>query len=149
MLRWIRKHLALRAYRRRLGPALVLKYGKQKTYSIDQVRETATAVRLDLDYICYGYAAHCASDAFSAHHTEIGQHCDQQAMREEMGWWYADPVEHFHHGHGHHEAGGSSGHDTHHHDTHHHDTHHHDGGGFDGGGHHGGGGGFDGGGHHH
>jgi hypothetical protein len=157
MLRWIRKRLALRAYRRRLGPALVRKYGKRTTYSIDQVRETAAAERLNLDYVCYGYAAFCSSDTFSSHHEAIKQVCDWQAMREEIGWWYADPAEHFDHGHRHDQVGGWGGYDTHHahahdpHDTqHHHDAHHHDSGsGFDGGGHHDGGSGFDGGGHHH
>jgi hypothetical protein len=145
MLRWIRKRLALRAYRRRLGPALVGRYGKQETYSVDQVRETAAAEQLNLDYVCYGYAAFCHRDDFSAHHTAIGQVCDWQAMREEIGWWHVDPAQHFEHGHEHHGGDGWGGHDTHHHDgTHdHHDVHHHDGGGgFDGGG-------FDGGGHHH
>jgi hypothetical protein len=133
MFRWIRQKLALRSYRGRLGKALVARYGREKRYTVNQVRATVEKLGLDADYICYAYAAYCERSDFDAHHAAIGESCDWAEMRDEMASSHGfSPSEHF--------AGGDHVYDHHHH----HDVgdHHHGdwGGGHDG---------HSGGGHHH
>jgi hypothetical protein len=134
MLRWLRKLLALRAYRRKLGPLLRERYGRARFYSVAQVRTTVGLGGFSTEYICYAYAGYCEPADFAQHHAEIGQTCDWASMREELAGHHPGAAEH-HVGFesDHHHGGDHSGFD-----------HHDHGGGFDGG-HHGGG--FDGG-HH-
>ena len=127
MWRWIQKRLALRSYRKQLGPALVRRYGREKSYTVNQVRVTAETLGMNMDFVCYALAEYCAQDAFDAHHAAAGEHCDWTGMRQEIeaSW-----------GVGHHHATEHGFGDSHHgadDGGHHHDGGHHDGGG---GGHH-------------
>ena len=84
MFKWIRKRLALRSYRRKLGPALLARYGRAKHYSVNQIRVTADKLGLDTDYICYAYACFSERAAFEEHHVMLGESCDWGAMRSEV-----------------------------------------------------------------
>jgi hypothetical protein len=128
VLGWIRKRLTLRSYRRKLGPALVKRYGRERFYSVNQIRTTVDKLGLNTDYICYAYAEYCTRDDFDAHHVSTGEACDWTEMREEWSssWGVGD------HHYSVSEHGGHYG-DSHHHDDSY-DGHH--GGGHDGGHHH-------------
>jgi uncharacterized protein DUF6559 len=128
VLRWIRKRLALRGYRRKLGPSLVKRYGRERYYTVNQVRVTVEKLGLNTDYICYAFADFCSREDFDAHHASTGEACDWAAMREELtsSWGIGD----------HHHHAADHGYDDGHHDYHHDDGGHHDGGFHDGGGHH-------------
>ena len=73
------------SYRRRLGRALVERYGKERTYSVNQVRVTAEKVGLDVEYIDYAYAAYCGRKLYEEHHTSLGEVCNWAAVRAEVG----------------------------------------------------------------
>ena len=129
MWRWLSKYFALRSYRRKLGPALLRRYGRQRHYSVNQVRVTAEKLGLNLDYVCYGIAGFCGEQAFNEYHVGIGEACNYEHMREEVARHHiADSM--LSHGHG----GYDHGHDdSGQHDTGHtHDSGHgHDSGGHD------------------
>jgi hypothetical protein len=109
LMKWIRKQLALRRYRR-LRPSLESKYGWRVSYSKDQVSAVAAEHGLDLDFVDF-YVA------------------------DEVARLQADDANHHdsHHHDSHHHD--SHHHDSHHHHTDH-NSGSHGGGSFDGGGHH-------------
>jgi hypothetical protein len=141
MIGIIRRRLAIRSYRKRLGPYLERHFGWRVNYTPKEVRSGASALCLSLSDLCYAYAMFCTPDDFAAHHAETGQHCDYATMHAETmsfgtgyhgdsssshhdssgGWFGSDSYgsggDHGHHG-GHDSGGG------------------HDGGGGDGGGSH-------------
>ncbi len=124
MWRWIQKRLALRSYRRRLGPALAKRYGREPHYTVAQIRVTADQLRLDTRFMCYAFADYCSQDAFDAHHAATGEACDWAAMRHELGsmWGIGE-----HHAAGHFDPTADHGYFDHGHDVGH-DTGHHGGG---------------------
>jgi hypothetical protein len=123
MLNWLRKRLALRAYRRKLAPALIHRYGREKHYTPAQVRKTVEALALSADYVCYALAAFCDRDSFDAHHAAVGETCNWTEMRGELTASHSFSIGDHHLGHSLH-----ADHDHHQHS--HHDTgHHHDGSG--------------------
>jgi hypothetical protein len=128
-MEWIWKRLALRSYRRKLGPALVKRYGRERHYTVNQVRKTAETLGLNTDYLCYAYADYCSESEFDIHHASIGEACDWGAMREELdsSWGVGDS----------HVLGDHGGDHGGHYDYGHvDDGGHHHGGGYDGDGHH-------------
>ena len=130
MLRWIRKRLALRSYRRKLGPALVARYGRERHYTVHQVRATADKLGLATAYLCFAYADYCSHYDFDAHHRSTGEACDWAEMRHELASSWGV-------GH-HHDFGANHGFGEHHADGDHdgHGHHGHDHGGHDAGGDH-------------
>jgi hypothetical protein len=85
LLQSFRRRKAIRAYRRRLGPALKKRYGKQATYTPGQVRKTAYGIGCPTDQLCYAYSMYCSQEDFQVHHAAIGVHCDYDSMRAEVG----------------------------------------------------------------
>lgn len=84
MIRAIKKHLAIRSYRNKLGPWLEQHCGWHATYSPKQVRSGASSLGLAIDPLCYAYAMFCTHSDFDAHHTASGEACDYDAMRSEI-----------------------------------------------------------------
>ncbi len=125
MIRWLQKRLALRRYRRELGPSLVARYGRERHYTVNQVRKTAEVLGLNTDYLCYAYADYCSRADFDAHHASTGETCDWEAMREEIAssWGVGHHALAGHHGHQHDDH---ADHGAHHHHDHHHGGGHHD-----------------------
>lgn len=76
------KKQAVKAYIRDLGPALQKKYGRSPNYSPQQVRETALASALSIDYMCWAFLLYCSQPAFQSIHSAAGEICDYTAMRE-------------------------------------------------------------------
>jgi hypothetical protein len=121
MLSWIRRRLALRRYRRRLGPALVRRYGRERHYTINQVRATVDTLGLDTSYVCYAFAAFCEQAAFEAHHAALGEVCDWATMHHAATAHHVVDYSGVDHSFDH-EIGDHLG-DFHHHPGH--DGHHH------------------------
>lgn len=84
MIRAIKKHLAIRSYRNKLGPWLERNYGWRATYSPKQVRSGASTLNLATDSLCYAYAMFCSRSDFEAHHAASGEACDYDAMLSEV-----------------------------------------------------------------
>lgn len=83
-----KKHKAIRSYLRKLPRLLVKNYGYAKIYTPSQVRKTIERSGLDVDFSCYGIAIFSDRDGFDEFHQEIGETCDYDAMRAEVGEGY-------------------------------------------------------------
>ena len=90
LLQSFRRRWTLRAYRRRLGPALRKRYGKQTTYTPGQVRRTAYETGCPVQDLCFAYSMYCSRDGFDTHHAAIGVQCDYDSMRAEVGTYLFD-----------------------------------------------------------
>lgn len=90
MIKSIQKRLAIRSYAKQLGPALRKLYGRQKTYTPAQVKQTIGSCGLSADYACYAFAMYCHRDNFDQYHRDTGENCDFDAMRTEIA------IQHFH-----------------------------------------------------
>ena len=136
MFQVIKRRLAIRSYRNKLGPYLEQQFGWRANYSPQQVRSGASSLGLNLASLCYAYAMYCTPGDFDNHHAATGEHCDYATM-------HAETLSFGTGSHGdsssHHDSGGGWF-DSHGHDS---GGHHggHDGGGHDSGGGHDGGGG--------
>ena len=80
----IKKNRARKNYAMKISPALHRLYGKQKTYSPQQIRTAARHEKLDLDYICMAYSLHLDRISFDKLHREMGEVCDYVAMKARM-----------------------------------------------------------------
>ena len=83
MIGIIRRRLAIRSYRKRLGPYLEQHIGWRANYSPQQVRSGASALGLPIADICYAYAMYCTPRDFDSHHAATGEHCDYATMLAE------------------------------------------------------------------
>ena len=81
----LRKRWILRAQRRRLPRALVRRYGRREAYEPEQVRGMLRELDLSSAYDCYAIAVFCGRDAFDAHHAALGESCNWESMRAELG----------------------------------------------------------------
>ena len=131
MFQVIKRRLAIRSYRMKLGPYLEQQIGWRANYSPQQIRSGASSLGLSLASICYAYAMFCTPADFDNHHAATGEHCDYATM-------HAETLSFGTGSHGdsssHHDSGGG-GFDSHGHDHGGHDFGGHDSGGGDGGSH--------------
>jgi hypothetical protein len=84
MIRAIKKRLAIRSYRKKLGPWLEQQYGWRANYSPAQVRSGASTLGLATDPLRYAFAMFCTRSDFDAHHAATGESCDYDAMQAEV-----------------------------------------------------------------
>lgn len=85
MIKMIKKRVAIRSYRSKIGPWLQRRYGGRANYTPLQVRNCALSTGVNLDYICYAYAMYCSRDDFNAHHAATGETCNYDTMQAEIG----------------------------------------------------------------
>ena len=78
MFGWLRKRFVLAAYRRKLGNALVARYGREPYYTLGQVRTTLEVLGLSLDYVRHAYAGYCHAADFE------GDAAERARLRKEM-----------------------------------------------------------------
>ena len=71
-------------YIAKLGPELRKRYGHQKHYSPQQVRQTAGDMGLQFDYLCFAYCLYCSPSDFALVHAAAGEACDYAAMKAEV-----------------------------------------------------------------
>jgi hypothetical protein len=83
MIRAIKRPLAIRSYRNKLGPWLEQHYGWRASYS-PQVSLGASTLSLATDPLCFAYAMFCTRSDFEAHHAATGESCDYDGMRAEI-----------------------------------------------------------------
>jgi hypothetical protein len=74
MWQWIKKRLALFRYRTRLGPLLLVRYGRQRRYTPPQVLTTIKVHGLNEVYAAYACAMYCSKQAYSAFAAARAQH---------------------------------------------------------------------------
>jgi hypothetical protein len=84
MIRRIKKYFAIRSYVRRLGPELVRRFGKKKYYTPQQVQAAVRRGGFSETDMCYAISMFCSREAFNAHHAEMGEPCNFDAMRTEV-----------------------------------------------------------------
>jgi hypothetical protein len=69
---------------RALGGKLVKTYGKQRFYTVRQVKSVYSDTGLPLDWSCWGYALFTDHGEFDAYHRLLGEACDYAAMKAQM-----------------------------------------------------------------
>jgi hypothetical protein len=143
MFDFIQRRLAIRRYRKKLGPYLQQRFGWRANYSPAEVDAGATELGLFTGDICYAYAMFCTRGDFDRHHAATGEHCDYTTMHAEtqgFGTGYEGHSSHrdsggdWSHSHGHDAGSHHGGHDFGGHDSGGHDFGGHDSGGDCGGG---------------
>ena len=90
MLKALKKRIAIRSYRNKLGPCLQRRYGRRPNYTPLQLRNAALSSGVNLEYLCFAYAMYCTRENFDAHHAATGETCDghaciYDAMQAETG----------------------------------------------------------------
>lgn len=78
MIGWLRKRFVLGRYRRKLGKALVKRYGREPYYTPGQVRTTLEVLGLSLDFVAHAFAGYCHEADFDGEATE------RRRLRKEM-----------------------------------------------------------------
>lgn len=76
---------AIESYLRELPALLAKDYGRTKIYTPKQVRSTAERGGLPLVFVCFGIAMFSEKFEFDDYHQEIGEQCDYDSMRSEIG----------------------------------------------------------------
>lgn len=76
---------AIKSYVKRLPRALAKDYGKHRTYTPKQVVRCIERYGLSVSYSCYGIAIFSNKKEFDRYHTDMGEVCDYQIMRSEIG----------------------------------------------------------------
>lgn len=67
-----------------VGQVLTHRYGKQKTYKPQQVRQASYDAGYDIDYVCWAYVIFCSAEDFTAIHAAAGEACDYALMKAEV-----------------------------------------------------------------
>jgi hypothetical protein len=84
VLAQIRKRLAIRSYRDRLGAYLNRKHGRHRAFTVPEVRAAARDLGLSSEYLIYAYARYCTKEAFDAHQRSVGRRERYEDVREEI-----------------------------------------------------------------
>ena len=84
-IRNIGKKRAIKSYIKKLPSLLRKDYGRPKAYTPMQVRRSVERGGLSVAYACYGIAMFSSRHDFDQYHKEIGETCDYDAMRCEIG----------------------------------------------------------------
>ncbi|WP_322790561.1 DUF6559 family protein [Thalassotalea loyana] len=79
-----RKKKAIKSYISTLGRDLARRYGKSKKYTSGQVETTIHDEGYNWRHICYAHALHTSKEQFDKWHSERGENCDFDEMREEI-----------------------------------------------------------------
>lgn len=73
-----------RAQARRVGDDLLRHHGKQRYYSVEQVKAANARNRIGLDVECWSHALFNSHEDFDAMHAALGQACDYLGMKAQM-----------------------------------------------------------------
>jgi len=84
LLARFRHRAALRAYARKLGPVLRKRYGRSKTYTIDQINAACKQAGLRIDYVRYGYAMFVDPMEHRILRRRFEKEYDYQALKAEV-----------------------------------------------------------------
>jgi uncharacterized membrane protein YgcG len=79
------KQVAIRTYAQQLGKKLQERYGVQAKYPPERIKSTIRESGWSGDRDCYGIAMYADSTDFIEYHRSIGEICDYDAMRSEIG----------------------------------------------------------------
>lgn len=73
-----------RSQAKRVGNTLVRQYGKQRYYTVQQVKAANKRERIDIDVCCWSHAMFNTRADFDAYHRSIGETCDYSSMKSQM-----------------------------------------------------------------
>lgn len=76
---------AIKSYIKKLPSLLAKDYGKSKAYTPKQVKRSIERGGLSVADACFGIAMFSNKHDFNQYHEEIGENCDYDAMRCEIG----------------------------------------------------------------
>lgn len=79
-----RHRSTLKAYARKLGPELRKRYGRSKTYTIDQINAACKQAGLRVDYVRYGYAMFVDPMEHRILRSRFEKEYDYQALKAEV-----------------------------------------------------------------
>ncbi len=79
------KQQVIRGYSKHLGKQLQHRYGVRERYTPKQIKDTIRSSGLSTDLDCYGIAMYAERNDFIEYHRAIGETCDYDAMRDEIG----------------------------------------------------------------
>ena len=85
LIRNIKRKMAIKSYVNKLPALLVKDYGKSKKYTPQQVKLTIERGGLSVADACFGIAMFSSKHDFNQYHEEIGESCDYDSMRCEIG----------------------------------------------------------------
>ena len=80
-----RKRRAIKSYVKKLPRLLAKDYGRSAHYRPLQIKRTIERAGLDVVYSCYAVAMFSLREDFTQFHTDVGENCDYDAMRAEVG----------------------------------------------------------------
>ncbi|MBD1872851.1 hypothetical protein H6F75_05105 [Nodosilinea sp. FACHB-131] len=78
------KRLAIQRYIKHIGPELRKRYGVQKKYTPEQIKQTVSSSRYSSGYDYYAFALYCSHDDFVDYYKSVGESCDYDSMRSEI-----------------------------------------------------------------
>lgn len=81
-----KKRLAIHKYIKHIGPELRKRYGGQRKYTPDQVKQTVKNSLYSSIYDCYAFSLYCDYADFVDYHSTIGESCDYNSMRSEISY---------------------------------------------------------------
>lgn len=67
-----------------VGEELVLRHGKKKYYTTQEVAWATSARGYPIDWTCWAYCMYSSPEAFKALHDAAGEACDYVAMKAEV-----------------------------------------------------------------
>jgi hypothetical protein len=73
-----------KAQAKAVGEDLVRHYGKQKFYTVQQVRESNRRKNIDIDVACWSHAMFNSHSDFDRLHAASGESCDYAEMKSQM-----------------------------------------------------------------
>jgi hypothetical protein len=95
MLERIKKHFALQAYVKKLGPLLRKKFGKNESYTPGQVKTTVQINNLNEKYSCYAYVLFCKQSGFNQELDGREDLLGYQTIKKELGDKFFDGKQNF------------------------------------------------------
>lgn len=90
MIRFLKRHFAVRSYFWRLSPELSRRFGKKNYYSIADVATAAQRGSFDIAFIAYAHAMYCCRSDFDAHYGPMHVACTYDGLRNVIARRYFD-----------------------------------------------------------
>ncbi len=67
-----------------VGSDLLQNYGKKQYYTIEEVKAANQRNKVDVDFVCWSFAAFNSHKDFDEYHRSVGESCDYVSMKSDM-----------------------------------------------------------------
>ena len=88
MIRYIKKHLAVRSYVKQLSQELVRRFDLRSYYSVEHVTQAVQRGGFSTTFIAYAHAAFCKPDDFETYYQPPGVAGSYQGLRRKIARRY-------------------------------------------------------------